>query len=42
MEEHIQMLIESPNPQQYEFFFRELQGICNALNTQKNYLEFFE
>lgn len=42
MTEHIQALIDLPNPQLYEFLFRELQGICSALVSQKNYLDFFE
>ena len=42
MGDHIQALIDSPNPQLYEFLFRELQGVCSALQTPKNYLDFFE
>jgi exportin-7 len=42
MSDHIQMVIDSPTTQGYELLFRELQGICNALSTQKNYLDFFE
>ena len=42
MSDQIQALIDSPNVQHFEFVFRELQGICSALLSQKNYLDFFE
>ena len=42
MSEQIQSLLDLPNVQHFEFLFRELQGICSALQNQKTYLDFFE
>ena len=42
MNDQISSLIECPNIKNYEFLFRELEGICNVLVTQKIYIEFFE
>lgn len=42
MNESLQKLSESPNSRDFELVFKELEGICFALQNQKAYLEFFE
>lgn len=42
MSETLQKLSESANSHDFELVFKELEGICFALQNQKNYLEFFE
>jgi exportin-7 len=38
----IQAVSENLNSRDFELLFKELEGICVALQSQKNYLDFFE
>ena len=42
MSDAIQNVQKSLNPREFEILFKELEGICSALQTQKTYLDFFE
>lgn len=42
MAEHLTLLLESPDARNYEFVFRELEGVCFGLQNQRTYFEFFE